>query len=74
MPPMFTIQAATIWAAQLLRHEQELGSIAPGKVADLVAVPGNPLDNISLMRHVTFVMKDGTVYKREGKATSLDGS
>jgi imidazolonepropionase-like amidohydrolase len=73
MPPIFTIQAATINAAQLLRHEKDLGSIAAGKIADLVAVPGNPLDDISLMRRVSFVMKDGTVYKRDGKAVELAG-
>jgi len=72
MPPLFTIQAATIRAAELLRHDQELGSLAAGKIADLVAVPGNPLDDISLMRRVSFVMKDGTIYKRDGRATVLD--
>jgi len=62
MPPMFTIQAATINAAQLLKHE-ELGSVAPGKIADVVAVPGNPIEDISLMKRISFVMKDGVVYK-----------
>ncbi len=66
MPPMFTIQAATLHAAQLLRHEQDLGSVAPGKWADLVAMPGNPLEDIRLMRRVSFVMKDGVVYKQDG--------
>jgi len=63
MPPMFTIQAATISAAQLLRHDKDLGTVAAGKIADVVAVPGNPIDDISLMRRVSFVMKDGVVYK-----------
>jgi imidazolonepropionase-like amidohydrolase len=63
MPPMFTIQAATINAAQLLRHDKELGTVAAGKTADVVAVPGNPIDDISLMKRVSFVMKDGIVYK-----------
>src|SRR5271170_1176002 len=63
MPPMFTIQAATINAAQLLRHDKDLGSIAAGKLADVVAVPGNPIDDISLMRRVSFVMKEGVVDK-----------
>jgi len=63
MPPMFTIQAATINAAQLLRHDKELGTVAAGKIADVVAVPGNPIDDISLMKRVSFVMKDGVVYK-----------
>ena len=67
MPPMFTIQAATMHAAELLKHDKDLGSVTPGKYADLVAVPGNPLDDIALMKQVDFVMKAGTVYKRDGK-------
>ncbi len=63
MPPMFTLQAATINAAQLLRHDKELGTVAAGKLADVVAVPGNPLDDISVMKRVSFVMKEGVVYK-----------
>ena len=62
MPPMFCIQAATVSAATLLR-QKDLGSVAPGKIADVVAVPGNPIDDISLMKRVSFVMKDGVVYK-----------
>jgi imidazolonepropionase-like amidohydrolase len=63
MPPMFAIQAATTHAAQLLRHDKDVGSIEPGKYADVVAVPGNPLDDIKLMQKVDFVMKAGKVYK-----------
>jgi imidazolonepropionase-like amidohydrolase len=63
IPPLYAIQAATVNASQLLRHEQDLGSIAAGKFADVVAVPGNPLEDISLMRKVSFVMKQGVVYK-----------
>ena len=50
-------------AAHLLRHDKDLGSVAAGKIADVVAVPGNPIDDISLMKRVSFVMKDGVVYK-----------
>jgi imidazolonepropionase-like amidohydrolase len=63
MPPMFCIQAATVSAATLLRHDKDLGSVAAGKIADVVAVPGNPIDDISIMKHVSFVMKEGVVYK-----------
>jgi len=63
MPPMFVIQAATVNAAALLRHDKDLGSVAAGKLADVVAVPGNPIDDISLMKRVSFVMKEGVVYK-----------
>jgi imidazolonepropionase-like amidohydrolase len=63
MPPMFVIQAATVNAAQLLRHDKDLGSLTAGKIADVVAVPGNPIDDISLMKRVSFVMKEGVIYK-----------
>lgn len=65
MPAMETIQAATMEAAKLLRIEEELGSVEPGKIADLVAVPGDPLADITLMQQIAFVMKDGVVYKSE---------
>jgi imidazolonepropionase-like amidohydrolase len=70
MPTMFVIQAATLNAAQLLRHDKDLGTIAPGKIADVVAVPGNPVDDISLMKRVSFVMKDGVVYKQNSVASA----
>ncbi|MBS0555811.1 MAG: amidohydrolase family protein [Proteobacteria bacterium] len=74
MPPMFTIQAATLHAAQLLKHDKDFGSIEAGKFADVVAVPGNPLDDIKLMQKVDFVMKAGVVYEAGGKPveTALD--
>ncbi len=68
MPPLFAIQTATTHAAELLRHEKELGSIAAGKLADVIAVPGNPIGDISQMKQVSFVMKEGVIYKRDGKA------
>ncbi len=64
MPAIETIQAATINAAKLLRIEDKLGSIEVGKLADLVAVDGDPLENISLMENVSFVMKDGVIVKQ----------
>ena len=63
MPPAVALQTATKHAADLLRVSDELGSIAPGKYADIVAVSGNPLENIRLMETVDFVMKGGKVYK-----------
>jgi imidazolonepropionase-like amidohydrolase len=68
MPPMFVIQAATTHAAQLLKQEKDIGSISPGKFADVVAVPGNPLDDITLMQKVDFVMKEGVVYAKQPNA------
>ncbi len=64
IPPMYAIQAATMHAAELLKHDKDLGSVTAGKFADVVAVPGNPLDDITLMTRVSFVMKEGVVYKR----------
>jgi imidazolonepropionase-like amidohydrolase len=63
MTPMQAIQAATSSAADLLGRSGELGSIAPGKYADVIAVAGDPLKDISLLEIVKFVMKDGQVYK-----------
>jgi imidazolonepropionase-like amidohydrolase len=68
MTPMQAIQAATSNAADLLGHSSEIGSIKPGKFADLVAVSGDPLKDISLLENVEFVMKDGKVYKSAGAA------
>jgi imidazolonepropionase-like amidohydrolase len=72
MPPMFVIQAATTHAAELLKHDKDLGSVTAGRVVDLVAVPANPLDDVSVLKRVGFVMKDGVVYKQNGKATDAD--
>jgi imidazolonepropionase-like amidohydrolase len=68
MTPMQAIQAATSNAADLLGHANELGSIKAGKYADLIAVSGDPLKDISLLERVEFVMKDGKVYKSAGAA------
>jgi len=71
MPPAFVLQAATTHAAELLKKTKDLGTIEAGKLADVVAVPGNPLDDIKLMQNVAFVMKDGVVYKQEGKEVNV---
>ncbi|MGH9502277.1 MAG: amidohydrolase family protein [Terriglobales bacterium] len=64
MTPMQAIQSATTSAADLLGHSDVVGSIAPGKYADVIAVAGDPLQDISVLEHVQFVMKDGKVYKQ----------
>ncbi|MGD0297541.1 MAG: amidohydrolase family protein [Bryobacteraceae bacterium] len=64
MTPMQAIQSATSSAADLLGRSNELGSIKPGKYADVIAVSGDPLENVSLLESVQFVMKDGKVYKQ----------
>lgn len=63
MPAMEAIQSATRSGAELLGQWQRLGSLTPGKLADVVAVQGDPLADISLMEHINFVMKGGVIYK-----------
>ncbi len=62
MPPMEAIKAATVNAAALLRVSDELGSIAPGRYADIVAVAGDPLKDITVLENMAFVMKGGEVF------------
>src|SRR5690606_27292339 len=64
MPAMETIKAATIHAADLLGMKDQLGSIEVGKLADIIAVDGNPLQDKTAFEKVSFVMKNGTVYKK----------
>jgi len=64
MTPMQAIKSATIVAAQLMGWDDRIGTIESGKFADIVAVPGNPLNDISVMERVSFVMKDGAVVKK----------
>ncbi len=64
MTPMQAIQSATTMAADLLGWSDRIGSVAPGRFADIVAVDGNPLADISELERVSFVMKGGVVYKR----------
>jgi imidazolonepropionase-like amidohydrolase len=63
MTPLQAIQSATMTAAELLDQQANLGAIEPGKEADIIAVSGDPLQDVSELEHVRFVMKAGTVYK-----------
>lgn len=63
MSPIDAIRAATINAATLLGESDTLGSIEPGKHADIIAIAGNPLADVTLLENVEFVMKGGTVFK-----------
>jgi len=65
MPPLAAIQAATINAAELIGMSKEIGTIEPGKFADIVAVNGDPLKDITVMENVLFVMKGGELIKNE---------
>lgn len=64
MSPADAILSATVNSADLLGISETLGSLEPGKLADMIAVKGNPLENIRLLESVAFVMKDGKIYKQ----------
>jgi imidazolonepropionase-like amidohydrolase len=64
MTPMQAIQSATIHAADLIGKPEQFGSLRAGKFADIIAVDGDPIADIRKLEHVTFVMKEGVVYKQ----------
>jgi imidazolonepropionase-like amidohydrolase len=61
--PEEAVRAATVRGAELLRKERDLGTVAPGKYADVIAVAGDPLSDIAVLTDVAFVMKAGRIYK-----------
>lgn len=63
IPPADALLGATRYAAELLRWDDRVGTVAAGKLADLVAVDGDPLEDIGVLKNVAFVMKDGQIYK-----------
>jgi imidazolonepropionase-like amidohydrolase len=73
IPPMAAIQAGTRVAAELLRWDDRLGTLERGKLADIIAVPGNPLTDITALQRVSMVMIGGRLIKRPGAAASLAG-
>ncbi len=64
MPPMEAIKSATVVNAGILRMSDKIGTLEQGKLADIVATDENPLQNIRAMEKVTFVMKEGVIYKQ----------
>lgn len=64
MPAIEAIQSATIKAAELLGASEQLGVIETGKLADIIAVDGDPTKDINAMGRVQFVMKDGKIFRR----------
>ncbi len=64
MPAMEAIKCATVNAAELLGITNERGSVETGKIADIIAVSGNPLQDITVLSHMNFVMKEGKIYLR----------
>ena len=65
VPAKDTLRAMTVNAARLLGVDGERGTIKPGMAADIIATPQNPLDDIQAVRHVSFVMKNGSVFRSE---------
>jgi imidazolonepropionase-like amidohydrolase len=65
MRPADVLRADLLNGAKLLGWEGQIGELKPGYFADVIAVPGNPLEDISVTQHVSFVMKDGTIYRRK---------
>ena len=65
MTPMQALESANYFAAESMRLENQIGSIAPGLDADIIAVDGDPLTDIAAVRKVVFVMKDGVIYKND---------
>jgi len=63
MPPLEAIRAATVNAAELLGWQDRVGAVEAGKYADLIAVEGDPLIDITILQQVKFVMKGGTTVK-----------
>jgi imidazolonepropionase-like amidohydrolase len=64
MTPLAVLQADLLNGAKLLGWQDQIGALKPGYWADVVAVPGNPLDDISALQRVSFVMKGGLVYRK----------
>jgi len=65
MTPLAAIQTGTLNAADLMGWSNKVGALDPGKWADIIAVKGDPLHDVKLLQHVSFVMKSGVVYKNE---------
>ena len=64
LSPMDAIRTATVNAAELLSMETRIGSLEKGFIADIIAVKGNPLNDITLLQNISFVMKEGKIYKQ----------
>ena len=73
LPPSAVLKAATINGANALGIEEKLGSVEPGKLADLFVVSGNPVDDIKAARNVRFVIKDGVVHDPEVLLRAAEG-
>ena len=67
LTPLAALQAGLLNGAKVLGWQDQIGDLKPHYFADIIAVPGNPLEDIGAVQKVAFVMKDGTVFKRPGE-------
>ena len=75
MTPAQAIRSATATAAELLSMQDKVGTIEPGKFADIVAVSGDPLSDVSVLEKIDFVLKSGVIYKgSQGIASDVSGA
>jgi imidazolonepropionase-like amidohydrolase len=72
MTPLAALQTTTLNAADLMGWTDRVGSLEPGKWADVIAVSGDPLKDIRVLQHVSFVMKGGVIYKDEAQPATVD--
>jgi imidazolonepropionase-like amidohydrolase len=72
MTPLAAIQSGTLNAADLMGWTDKVGSLEPGKWADVIAVQGDPLADVKILQHVPFVMKSGVIYKDEAQPAAVD--
>jgi imidazolonepropionase-like amidohydrolase len=72
MTPLAAIQSGTLNAADLMGWTDKVGSLEPGKWADVIAVKGDPLADVRILQHVPFVMKSGVIYKDEAQPAAVD--
>jgi imidazolonepropionase-like amidohydrolase len=72
MTPLEALKTTTLNAADLMGWTDKVGSLEPGKWADVIAVSGDPLKDIRTLEHVSFVMKSGVIYKDEAAPPSVD--
>ena len=73
MTPMAAVRSATVVAAELLGWQDRVGALSQGRYADVIAVPGDPLDDLELLADVPFVMQGGRVLRWRGADAPLSG-
>ncbi len=72
MPPIEAVQSATSRAASLLDMDGKIGVVAPGAFADIIALDGDPLQDVKVLENIRFVMKDGKIFRSNGRNTGME--